>query len=153
MRTTTRGLYALKAMVALAEDSSESQPIALHRLAADAGISTEFLQQIFYNLRKAGLVAAYRGPGGGFFLAREASAISILDVLEAAGESFEIAPCAEMCSASRQACDEFQSCRAGGFWFALETEIRDYARSKFLADLLKEKERTIQREKEEPVLV
>ena len=39
MRTTTRGLYALKAMVALAEDSSESQPIALHRLAADAGIS------------------------------------------------------------------------------------------------------------------
>ena len=136
MRTTTRGLYALKAMVALAEESSESHPIALHRLAAKEGISTEFLQQIFYSLRKAGLVSAYRGPGGGFFLAKEAGSISILNVLEAAGESFEIAPCAETCTASRQACEEFPSCKAGGFWFALEAEMRRYAQSKFLTDLI-----------------
>jgi Rrf2 family iron-sulfur cluster assembly transcriptional regulator len=143
MRTTTRGLYALKAMVALAEDSTERQPIALHRLATDEGISTEFLQQIFFSLRKAGLVSAYRGPGGGFFLAREAKTISILDVLEAAGESLEIAPCAETCSASRQACDEFQGCQAGGFWSALEKEIRNYAQSKSLADLFMEKKDTV----------
>ena len=136
MRTTTRGLYALKAMVALAGGSSETSPLALHRLAADEGISTEFLQQIFFRLRKAGLILAYRGPGGGFFLARDAASISILEVLESAGESFNIAPCAEKCAGTRRACADCQGCEAGGFWSSLEADMRRSAQSKTLADLI-----------------
>ncbi|MCX7026313.1 MAG: Rrf2 family transcriptional regulator [Spirochaetes bacterium] len=137
MRTTTRGLYALKAMIALAGKSSQSQPLALHKLAVEEGISTEFLQQIFYRLRNAGLISAYRGPGGGFFLAKETAAISVLDVLEAAGESFEISPCAVKCSETRKTCSQFPGCEAGSFWSALETRMRDFAQSRSLADLIK----------------
>lgn len=140
MRTTTKGLYALKAMVALAGGSSKDQPLALHKLAGDEGISTEFLQQIFYRLRKAGLISACRGPGGGFYLAREPADISILDVLEAAGESFVIAPCSEQCTGTRQACADCHGCEAGGFWATLEADMRRCAQSRSLADLVNRKD-------------
>lgn len=137
MRTTTRGLYALKAMLALAADSSKDNPLALHVIAKDQAISAEFLQQIFFRLRKAGLIAAYRGPGGGFYLLKDKSEISVLSILEAAGESLELSPCALTREGSKKACAGFKDCSAGHFWMSLENEIRQYTSSKTLADLMK----------------
>lgn len=139
MRTTTRGLYALKAMLALAGGSSEHNPLALHKIAEKEAISAEFLQQIFFRLRKAGLISAYRGPGGGFFLARSKDAISVLDVLEAAGESLALSPCVDEPDGSRTPCEEFATCDAGRFWKTLEQEIKRYAKEKTLADLMLER--------------
>ena len=137
MRTTTRGLYALKAMLALAADSSKENPLALHKIAEAEEISTEFLQQIFFKLRRAGLIAAYRGPGGGFYLLKDKSEISVLSVLEAAGESLELSPCATSKEGSKPPCAGFSTCSAGHFWLSLENEIRTFASSKTLEDLMK----------------
>jgi len=137
MRTTTRGLYALKAMLALAAESSRDRPVALHRIAQQEDISAEFLQQIFFRLRKAGLIAAFRGPGGGFFLLKDKSDISVLEILEAAGESIELSPCALSKECARTPCANFETCNAGHFWTSLESQIRSYASSKSLADLMK----------------
>lgn len=137
MRTTTRGRYALKAMTTLAERSNETNPLALHTLAEETGISPEFLQQIFHRLRKAGLIAAYRGPGGGFFLAKEAETVSILEILEAAGESFDISPCPGAKTPSKEACKELPECKPGEFWSSLEVEMRQFASSKSLKDLMR----------------
>jgi Rrf2 family iron-sulfur cluster assembly transcriptional regulator len=137
MRTTTRGLYALKAMLALAADSSKDSPVALHIIAKNEEISAEFLQQIFFRLRKAGLIAAFRGPGGGFYLLKDKCEISILSILEAAGESLELSPCSLSRMGGKPPCSGFKDCSAGQFWNSLENEIRTYASSRTLADLMK----------------
>jgi len=93
MRMTTRGLYGLKAILTLAELSDEHNPVSLQRIAQIEGLSPEFLQQIFYRLRKAGIVKAFRGPGGGFTLNKKLDEISTYDVLFAVGETLEIVPC------------------------------------------------------------
>ncbi|HWR11401.1 MAG TPA: Rrf2 family transcriptional regulator [Rectinemataceae bacterium] len=136
MRTTTRGIYALKAILALAADSSKDNPMALHIIAENEQISAEFLQQIFFKMRKAGLIAAYRGPGGGFYLLKDKSEISVLSVLEAAGESMELSPCADTRVGGKAPCAGFKGCCAGQFWMSLENEIKTYASSKTLADLM-----------------
>ncbi|MCE1195703.1 Rrf2 family transcriptional regulator [bacterium] len=136
MRTTTKGLYALRAMVALAADSSRDNPLALRAIADSADISAEFLQQIFFNLRKAGLVAAYRGPGGGFFLLKDKSEIDVLSILEAAGESIELSPCSEAREDGEPSFAGVLDRCAGQFWNSLERQVRDYASSRTLADLL-----------------
>ena len=136
MRTTTRGLYALKAMTILANDSSKKHPIPLHAIADREGISVEFLQQIFYRLRQSGLIAATRGPGGGFFLAQTAENIPVLKILEAAGECMEIVPCAEMRKIGKKPCMKSKACTAGKFWIELETLIRKFAEDTSLADVI-----------------
>ena len=136
MRTTNRGVYALKAILALASGSSKENPLALHVIAKNEKISAEFLQQIFFKLRKAGIIAAYRGPGGGFYLLKDSGEISVLDVLEAAGESLEIAPCAPRKTGSKYSCLDYEGCSAGQFWISLEKEIRGFASSRTLADYL-----------------
>ncbi|MCE5255341.1 MAG: Rrf2 family transcriptional regulator [Spirochaetaceae bacterium] len=136
MRTTTRGLYALKAMLVLATDSTSEKPLALHRIAEQEEISAEFLQQIFFRLRKSGLIAAYRGPRGGFYLAKDMKAITALDILEAAGESLEISPCAEMKKGKHQPCPKLPGCEAGHFWLSMEKEIKTFASSRTLEDLV-----------------
>ncbi|MEW6549128.1 MAG: Rrf2 family transcriptional regulator [Spirochaetota bacterium] len=137
MRTTTRGLYALKAVLVLAAESSEQSPLALHKIAERESISAEFLQQIFFRLRKAGLISAYRGPGGGFFLTKPMDEISVLDILEAAGESLALSPCYDEEAGQRVPCSQFCECSAGDFWMSLEREVRRFAQEKKLADLLR----------------
>jgi len=135
MRITTRGIYALKAMVDLASESSVETPVALHKIAEKENISTEFLQQIFFKLRKAGLIAAARGPGGGFYLAKDAHEVSALDILLAAGECLRISPCSEIKRGKHKPCGELKCCEAGEFWLEMENNIRQFAQNKTLSDL------------------
>lgn len=134
MRMTTRGLYALKAILTLAELSSEQKPVSLQRLAQMEGLSPEFLQQIFYKLRKAGIVKAARGPGGGFSLSRKPAEISVYDVLFAVGESLEISPCGSI-RQTQVPCARYKSCHAAIFWTGMEQIIVEYAKSRYLSDL------------------
>lgn len=135
MKMTNRGLYALKAMMTLATSASREKPLALHRIAEEQDISAEFLQQIFFRLRKSDLISAYRGPGGGFFLAKPSGEISVLEVLEAAGESLELTPCSSPKKNAPSTCQNCDNCKAGEFWTELEGGMRDFASSRTLADL------------------
>ncbi len=134
MKMTTRGLYALKAILTLAEVSKSQKPVSLQKIAEIEGLSQEFLQQIFYKLRKAGIINASRGPGGGFSLNRSPEEISAYDVLSAVGETLEIVPCTSY-RGSMSSCEKFARCDAGNFWVEMQKRIVDYAKSRRLSDL------------------
>jgi Rrf2 family iron-sulfur cluster assembly transcriptional regulator len=134
MRVTTKGRYALRAVIALAESSDEGQPISIKTIAEQEEISAEFLEQIFFKLRKAGVIASVRGPGGGFFFAKPLSEISLLDILEASGEGLGIVPC----SCGKKAdCGRGKACPAGKVWKAMDESLRVYVEKTSLEDIMK----------------
>jgi Rrf2 family iron-sulfur cluster assembly transcriptional regulator len=82
MKLSTKSRYAVSSLMELAI-SGPGKPITLSDLAAKQGISLSYAEQLFAGLREHKLVKGTRGPGGGFILAREPSAISIAEIIEA----------------------------------------------------------------------
>jgi len=80
MRISTRGRYALRAMVDLALHTDEGL-VSRRGIAARQEISADYVAQLFRRLRAAGLVEGVRGPGGGYRLARDAATIRVSDVV------------------------------------------------------------------------
>ena len=78
MRLTTKGRYAVTAMLDLAINAGIS-PTSLGDISQRQGISLSYLEQLFARLRRAGLVKSVRGPGGGYLLALPASEITVPD--------------------------------------------------------------------------
>ncbi|MDR1428814.1 MAG: RrF2 family transcriptional regulator [Spirochaetaceae bacterium] len=93
MRITTRGRYALRAILAMVSLGSDGSPVSISSLSEREEISPVFLEQIFFRLRKAGIVSSVRGPGGGFCLARPLSDLTIKNILDAAGENLACTFC------------------------------------------------------------
>jgi Rrf2 family iron-sulfur cluster assembly transcriptional regulator len=93
MRITTKGRYALRAALALAEMSRNGEMISINNLSDAEEISSVFLEQIFFKLKKAGIVKSVRGPGGGFSFARPPETISVREILYSAGEELDVLPC------------------------------------------------------------
>ncbi len=84
MRIPAKGRYAVAAMIDLA--MQRDKPITIAQLAENQNISLSYLEQLFADLRKHGLIKGARGPGGGYRLARPAEEISIMDILKAIDE-------------------------------------------------------------------
>jgi Rrf2 family iron-sulfur cluster assembly transcriptional regulator len=133
MRVTTKGRYALRAILALADASPDGKPVSIKTLAEREEISAEFLEQIFFRLRRAGIIRSVRGPGGGFFFARPLASISLLDILDASGEGIGVMPC--ICG-KKATCDRTSSCTAKSVWIGLDAQLRDFAKSKSIADII-----------------
>lgn len=85
MKVTQKSKLALVSLVHMARNTT--QRLRVQDLAEKQTFSTHFLEQIFRNLRMAGIVRSVRGPGGGYELARPLNKISVTDVLAALGES------------------------------------------------------------------
>jgi len=90
MRLSSKGRYGVRALFDIAFHTTASagvggaqKPAQMREIAERAEIPARFLEQIFQDLRRAGLVAAKRGPRGGYQLARPAAEITIGDVLRA----------------------------------------------------------------------
>ncbi len=92
MRVTTKGRYALRAITNLAMADTD-KPIPIKQIAGDEEISPEFLEQIFFKLKKSGIISSVRGPGGGFVLEKDPSDVTVKDIFDAVGEGLEITPC------------------------------------------------------------
>lgn len=85
MKFSTKGRYGLRAMIDLAVYSNEEQHVALGSIAQRQGISTNYLEHVFSELRKSGLVKSIKGAQGGYLLSESPSDIKvgrILRVLE-----------------------------------------------------------------------
>lgn len=92
MKLGSKGRYAVMAMVDLALHGGE-RPISLAEIAVRQEISLSYLEQLFARLRRCGLVSSVRGPGGGYRLARDAAAISVVEVVDAVDESMRVTRC------------------------------------------------------------
>ncbi|SUZ32288.1 HTH-type transcriptional regulator IscR [Roseibaca ekhonensis] len=86
MKLSTKGRYAMIALVDLAL-APDGQLVSLGEIAERQNVSLAYLEQLFVKLRRAGLVASVRGPGGGYRLARAPDAIRVSDILEAVEET------------------------------------------------------------------
>ncbi len=86
LKLTTRGRYAVMAMVELAQ-KGQSRPVPLSEISERGNISLSYLEQLFAGLRRSGLVKSHRGPGGGYMLAKDPADILISDVMHAAEDS------------------------------------------------------------------
>jgi Rrf2 family iron-sulfur cluster assembly transcriptional regulator len=86
MRLTSKGRYAVRAMLDLTFHSS-GNPVRLQEISTRQAISLHYLEQLFRKLRTGRVVKSVRGPGGGYILARSMDEISIKDVLECVGEN------------------------------------------------------------------
>ena len=92
MRLTTKGRYGVRAVVNLAA-KDQDRPIPISLIAKEEELSPEFVEQIFFKLKKAGLIRSIRGPKGGFVLNENPSEITIKTILDAVGEPLYPAPC------------------------------------------------------------
>jgi Rrf2 family iron-sulfur cluster assembly transcriptional regulator len=98
MQLSTRGRYAVMAMVDLASRQSlgcECGPVCLAEIAASQQLSQSYLEQLFAKLRRSGLVASARGPGGGYRLARDSDRISVAAIIAAVDEPIRATRCTE----------------------------------------------------------
>jgi Rrf2 family iron-sulfur cluster assembly transcriptional regulator len=130
MRLTTKGRYAVTAMLDLAVHHSEG-PIALADISERQGISLSYLEQLFAKLRKTGLVASTRGPGGGYNLNKDAAEIAVADVIAAVDEAVD----ATRCGGSKN-CQGEVRCLTHDLWEDLSEQIRSFLSSVSLADLV-----------------
>jgi Rrf2 family iron-sulfur cluster assembly transcriptional regulator len=132
MRITTRGRYALRATLALAKLGKDGSPVSINALSEQEDISSVFLEQIFFNLRKAGIVASVRGPGGGFCFARPLDHLTVKQIMDAAGEDLDLVACDK----TIEDCERIGSCLAHDVWTDVTHLINNYFTSKTLAALL-----------------
>ena len=88
MKLSTKGRYAMVALADMALQP-EGTLVSLGDIARRQSISLPYLEQLFVRLRRAGLVASVRGPGGGYRLARPATEIRVVDVLSAVDETVD----------------------------------------------------------------
>ena len=133
MRLTTKGRYAVTAMLDLAINHGNG-PIALADIAQRQGISLSYLEQLFSRLRKRTLVSSVRGPGGGYNLARGASDIHIAEVIAAVDENVDTTRCG-----GAHNCQNDGPCLTHDLWHDLSTRIYEYLNRISLQDLVDRK--------------
>lgn len=133
MRLSTKGRYAVMAMVDLARRQDQAaRAVALADIAARQEISLSYLEQLFARLRRRGLVQSARGPGGGYRLAKAAEATSIADIVHAVDEPLR----ATRCGAGKGCMAKGARCLTHDLWEDLGHRIEDYLASVTLADVL-----------------
>ena len=133
MRLSTKGRYAVMAMVDLAKHS-EGSPIALSEIAERQEISLSYLEQLFAKLRAGGLVKSVRGPGGGYLLAHGPAGTRISDIILAVDEPIRATRCSP---GAPVGCRSNQSrCLTHDLWEELGNQIHRYLSSVSLADIV-----------------
>lgn len=130
MRLTTKGRYAVTAMLDLAYHSQKN-PVTLTDIAARQTISLSYLEQLFARLRRAGLVKGLRGPGGGYTLCGNTREINIATIIAAVDERVDSTKCGGEIN-----CQKHHACLTHDLWMGLGDQIRSYLQGITLADLL-----------------
>lgn len=130
MRLTTKGRYAVTAMLDLALHY-DNGPITLADISQRQGISLSYLEQLFSKLRKNGLVDSARGPGGGYRLSRNASEICVADVITAVDEKVDAMRCG-----GKGNCQDNGQCLTHELWCDLSNRIYDFLKGIDLEQLV-----------------
>ena len=130
MRLTTKGRFAVTAMVDLAMRQSRG-PVTLAAISERQRISLSYLEQLFGKLRRHRLVSSVRGPGGGYNLARPMQGISVADIICAVDEPLDATQCG-----GKENCLDDKRCMTHDLWATLNAKMYDYLSAVTLADLV-----------------
>jgi len=132
MKISTRMRYGARAMVELAR-SGQGKPLAIQWIASRQQISPSYLEQLLAKLRKAGLVKSYKGPVGGYMLARSPEEITLLDVFIALEGKIGLVHC--MMPQNPQ-CERIDYCVMRLFWNRFQQTIEQFLKSITVSELL-----------------
>jgi Rrf2 family iron-sulfur cluster assembly transcriptional regulator len=130
MRLTTKGRFAVTAMIDLALRSGDG-PVTLAGISERQKISLSYLEQLFGKLRRYSLVDSVRGPGGGYCLARPGSKITVADIVRAVDEQLDATQCG-----GKENCHDEERCMTHELWTTLNAKMYEYLTSVTLADLV-----------------
>ena len=130
MRLTTKGRYAVTAMLDLAIHNDQG-PISLADISTRQCISLSYLEQLFARLRKQGLVTSTRGPGGGYTLSRPPAELAIADVISAVDEKLDTRRCG-----GGEDCQNEERCLTHELWSDLSDRIHTFLANITLQDVM-----------------
>ncbi len=130
MRLTTKGRFAVTAMIDLAMHNGKS-PVTLSEISERQKISLSYLEQLFGKLRRQELVSSVRGPGGGYNLAKPTEQMSVADIITAVDEPIDATQCH-----GKENCKDDQKCITHDLWTDLNRHIFDYLRAVTLSELV-----------------
>jgi Rrf2 family transcriptional regulator, iron-sulfur cluster assembly transcription factor len=130
MRLTTKGRFAVTAMVDLAMRQTRG-PVTLAAISERQHISLSYLEQLFGKLRRHQLVSSVRGPGGGYCLAQAPQAVSVADIIAAVDEPLDATQCG-----GKENCNDDKRCVTHDLWATLNAKMHEYLSSVSLADLV-----------------
>lgn len=137
MRVSTRGQYGVRAMLRLGLLSREGQPVPLRLVSEEEGISLQYLEQLFLELKKAGLVRSVRGANGGYILARSPEKISVGEIVRVL--EGPIAPVECVLDSGEGICERASGCMTRDIWLRVRDSINSVLDNISLADVVKKK--------------
>jgi Rrf2 family iron-sulfur cluster assembly transcriptional regulator len=130
MRLTTKGRFAVTAMVDLALRDG-GRPVTLAEISSRQRISLSYLEQLFGKLRRRELVDSVRGPGGGYRLGKDSASISVAEIILAVDEPIDATQCG-----GKENCHDDQKCLTHDLWATLNERIFGYLESVTLGQLV-----------------
>ena len=130
MQLTTKGRYAVTAMLDLASNDS-SRPVTLDMISQRQNISLSYLEQLFAKLRKASLVRSIRGPGGGYLLNVDPIDVTLTEIIEAVDENIDL----RRCHGSKN-CLKGKQCLSHHLWCEVSDQIRGFLSSRNLQQVM-----------------
>lgn len=146
MKLTTKGRFAVTAMLDIALNevaffeanpaatNKKTKPVTLADISERQKISLSYLEQLFSRLRRQGLVASVRGPGGGYRLAKSMAQISIAEIISAVDEQIDATQCG-----GHENCHDGEPCMTHDLWTNLNEKILEYLAGISLGDLVTSK--------------
>jgi Rrf2 family protein len=132
MRLSTKGRYAMRAMIELALREGD-RPVMVREIAAAQEISEDYLEQVLIVLRRAGKVRSVRGAGGGYLLNVPAEKLTALEIVETVEGSLLPVDCIEI----PKGCSRSEKCAARDLWCEASEAMRSILQKTTLAQLAK----------------
>ena len=130
MQLTTKGRYAVTAMLDLASNGSD-RPVTLDMISQRQNISLSYLEQLFAKLRKASLVKSVRGPGGGYLLNVNAEDVTLTQIIEAVDENIDLRRCHGL-----RNCHRGKQCLSHHLWCEVSDQIRNFLSTRNLQQVM-----------------
>lgn len=124
MKISTKGVYALEAMIELA--SRNTACVSIRDIAAARNCSVKYLEQIFKQLKKAQLLISIRGKDGGYQIAKDPEEITAKDIILAVEEKLDPVVCLS------HTCTRSGICRTQPVWMGMQEQIYKVLESKTL---------------------
>ena len=134
MRLTTKGRYAVTAMLDLAIHA-DAGPISLADISGRQDISLSYLEQLFAKLRRGKLVSSVRGPGGGYRLSRPGQQIFVAEIVDAVNENVDATGCGGTAT-----CQQGEICLTHHLWCDLSDQIHGFLSGISLTSLVERRE-------------
>jgi Rrf2 family protein len=125
MRLSTKSRYGLRALFDMAYHAG-TLPAQIKDISRRQNISPRYLEQIFQDLKKAGLLKSRRGPQGGYLLARKPHEITVMDVIHATEGEMALVDCVKSGKGDKKSCEFDNQCITRQVWAEASRKLNEY---------------------------